>query len=161
MTIIKATCPCCGDVELTREVMRLVVHPVKERSFYSFTCPTCQDMIRKPAGAEVIRLLKLGGVEPERVDMPAEALEVHNGAALTQDDLLDFCRGCRARPRSRPPPGWACTAASTSRAGRTSRGRGSAATSEPATSESATSESATSEWCHFTVLPCHLGPGDV
>ena len=91
MTIIKATCPCCGDVELTREIMRLVVHPVKERSFYSFTCPTCHDLIRKPAGSEVIRLLKLGGVEPERVDMPAEALEHHRGAPLTQDDLLDFC----------------------------------------------------------------------
>jgi len=90
MTIIKATCPCCGDVELTREVMRLVVHPIKDRSFYSFTCPSCDDLIRKPAGTEVIRLLKLGGVEPERVDVPAEALEERQGPALTQDDLLDF-----------------------------------------------------------------------
>ena len=34
MTIIKATCPCCGDVELTRDQVRLMVHPVNERSFY-------------------------------------------------------------------------------------------------------------------------------
>jgi hypothetical protein len=92
MTIIKATCPCCGDVELTRDQLRLVVHPVRDRSFYAFTCPACQDDVRKPAGAEVIRLLKLGGVEPEQVDVPAEATQVHEGPVLTEDDLLDFCR---------------------------------------------------------------------
>lgn len=95
MTIIKATCPCCGDVELNRDQLRLVVHPVRERSFYSFVCPSCGDDVRKPAGAEVIRLLKMGGVEPEQVDVPAEATEVHEGPVLTEDDLLDFCSWIR------------------------------------------------------------------
>ncbi|MFN8079558.1 MAG: hypothetical protein U0Q19_08325 [Kineosporiaceae bacterium] len=90
MTIIKATCPCCGDVELTRDQVSLTVHPVKERSSYAFVCPQCGDEVRKPAGAEVIRLLKMGGVTAVPVDMPAEAAEVHEGPQLTEDECLDF-----------------------------------------------------------------------
>lgn len=90
MTIIKATCPCCGDVELTRDQVCLTVHPVKERSNYSFVCPKCGDEVRKPAGAEVIRLLKMGGVTPVAVDVPAEATEVHEGPLITEDEFLDF-----------------------------------------------------------------------
>lgn len=90
MTIIKATCPCCGDVELTRDQVQLTVHPVKERSNYSFVCPKCGDLVRKPAGAEVIRLLKMGGVTAVAVDVPAEATEVHRGPVLTEDECLDF-----------------------------------------------------------------------
>ena len=41
MTIIKATCPVCGDVQLSRDQVRLVLHPVPDRSFYSFTCSSC------------------------------------------------------------------------------------------------------------------------
>jgi hypothetical protein len=90
MTIIKATCPVCGDVQLSRDQVRLVLHPVRERSFYSFTCTECDDEVRKPAGPEVVRLLRMGGVLPESVDFPAEAAEEHHGPALTHDDLLDF-----------------------------------------------------------------------
>jgi predicted RNA-binding Zn-ribbon protein involved in translation (DUF1610 family) len=90
MTIIKATCPLCGDVELTSAQVRLVLYPVPERSYYAFTCPQCEDSIRKSAGPEVVRLLKVGGVVPERIEVPAEATEVHEGPALTTDDLLDF-----------------------------------------------------------------------
>ena len=90
MTIIKATCPMCGDVQLSRNEVRLVLHPVRDRSFYSFTCTQCEDEIRKPAGPEVVRLLRMGGVVPENADFPAEAAEEHHGPALTHDDLLDF-----------------------------------------------------------------------
>lgn len=90
MTIIKAACPTCGDVELTKDQVRLVVHAVRSRSFYAFDCTSCVTLVTKPAGDEVVRLLTLGGVVAERVDVPAEALEVHDGPALTSDDLLDF-----------------------------------------------------------------------
>ncbi len=90
MTIIKAACPTCGDVELTKDQVRLVVHAVRSRSFYSFDCTSCVMLVKKPAGDEVVRLLTLGGVVAERVEVPAEALEVHDGPALTCDDLLDF-----------------------------------------------------------------------
>ena len=90
MTIIKATCPTCGDVELGRDQVQLVVHPLPERSYYGFTCDTCGNDVRKPAGEEVVRLLTLGGVIAERVQVPAEALEEHSGPPLTADDVLDF-----------------------------------------------------------------------
>jgi hypothetical protein len=90
MTIIKATCPCCGDVELTSAQVRLVLHPVRERSYYTFTCPECEDGVRKAAGPEVVRLLKVGGVVPERVEIPAEAAQTHDGPPISTDDLLDF-----------------------------------------------------------------------
>jgi hypothetical protein len=90
MTIIKATCPSCGDVELSRDQVRLVVHPIPDRSFYGFTCTRCGDPVRKPAGDEVVRLLTMGGVIAERVVVPAEALETHCGPPITVDEVLDF-----------------------------------------------------------------------
>lgn len=90
MTTIKASCPSCGDVELTPRQVRLVVCNVPGRSFYSFTCHTCCDDIRKPASEDVVTLLRSGGVVAERYVMPAEALESHDGAPLTHDELLDF-----------------------------------------------------------------------
>ncbi len=90
MTIIKATCPSCGDVELSRDQVRLVVHPLADRSFYGFTCTRCGEPVRKPAGDEVVRLLTMGGVVAERIAVPAEALEQHSGPPITADDLLDF-----------------------------------------------------------------------
>ncbi|MGL4173282.1 MAG: hypothetical protein ACRCTR_04310 [Actinomycetota bacterium] len=97
MATIKATCPCCGDVELTAAQVRLVVCNVPAWSFYSFTCDRCQDEIRKPAGAEVVSLLRSGGVTAERWNVPSEALEKHDGPAIGYDDLLDFAlwlEGC-------------------------------------------------------------------
>lgn len=90
MTTIKASCPCCGDVELTPAQVRLVVCSVKDWSFYSFSCGTCKNTIRKPAGEDIVRLLRSGGVTVEAWSVPAEALEEHIGPALGWDDVLDF-----------------------------------------------------------------------
>lgn len=90
MTTIKASCPVCGDIELTPVQLRLVVATAAERSFYSFRCTTCTDEIRKPADEEIVALLISGGVKPERWVIPSEALEEHPGAALSYDDVLDF-----------------------------------------------------------------------
>jgi hypothetical protein len=91
MTVIKASCPACGDVELTPRQVRLVVCSVEARSFYSFSCSGCGDEVRKHAGTDVVALLSSGGVVPERWVIPAEVLEEHDGPALSHDDLLDFC----------------------------------------------------------------------
>ena len=90
MTTIKASCPCCGDVELSPAQVRLVVCTVADWSYYAFTCMTCTDEIRKPAGADVVSLLRTGGVPVEHWTVPAEALEQHEGAAVSYDDVLDF-----------------------------------------------------------------------
>ena len=93
MTTIKTSCPVCGDVELTPEQMRLVVCSKSDWSYYSFSCGTCRDEVRKPADDEVVSLLVSGGVRAERWIIPAEALEDHAGMAITYDDVLDFALG--------------------------------------------------------------------
>jgi hypothetical protein len=90
MTIVRASCPICGDVELVGSQVRLVTSNVEERSHYSFTCPTCGDFVRKPAPVDVIRLLTAGGIRAERLEVPAEALEEHLGRVLSWDDVMDF-----------------------------------------------------------------------
>lgn len=70
--------------------VRLVVCSVPDWSFYEFTCGQCRDDIRKPAGPEVVSLLRSGGVKAERWVVPAEAMESHEGPAISYDDVLDF-----------------------------------------------------------------------
>lgn len=90
MTTIKASCPCCGDVDLTPAQVRLVVCSVEDWSYYTFTCSTCRDEVRKPAAPPVVALLTSGGVRPEAWTVPAEALEEHHGPTITHDDVLDM-----------------------------------------------------------------------
>lgn len=90
MTTIKASCPCCGDVDLTPVQVRLVTCSVPQWSYYTFVCTQCHDEIRKPAAPEIVHLLKTGGVVAERWAVPAEALEAHDGPAIAYDDVLDF-----------------------------------------------------------------------
>jgi hypothetical protein len=93
VTTIKASCHVCGDVELKPAQLRLVVCSRVEWSYYAFTCPTCRDEVRKPADEEIVALLVSGGVVAEHWIIPAEALEEHDGARITYDDVLDFALG--------------------------------------------------------------------
>src|SRR4051794_41865523 len=110
MTTIKASCPTCGDVELTAHQVRLVVCSVRSWSYYAFSCASCLEEVRKPAGRDVVALLISGGVVAEPWAVPAEALEQHDGPALGYDDVFDFAlwldRACpvaaAAAPRQMP-----------------------------------------------------------
>ena len=89
-TTIKASCPGCGEVELTPDDVSLMVCSTPALSYYAFDCPTCVTEVRKPADDHVVALLVSGGVPAQVWDLPAEALEVKAGPALSYDDLLDF-----------------------------------------------------------------------
>ncbi len=88
VTTIKATCPTCGDVDLTPPDVRLTVAAAAGWATYTFRCSECHDNIEKPADEEVVALLSSADVAIDRV--PAEALEGHVGAPLSYDDVLDF-----------------------------------------------------------------------
>ena len=90
MTTIKASCPTCGEVELTPADVSLMVCSHAPLSYYAFCCPTCSEEVRKPADDHVVSLLVSGGVPATVWDVPAEALEPRTGPALTYDDLLDL-----------------------------------------------------------------------
>ncbi len=91
MTTIKASCPTCGEVELTPVDVRLMVCTEPSLSYYAFDCPTCAVEVRKPADEHVVQLLVSGGIPATVWEVPAEAAEVKAGARLGYDDLLDFC----------------------------------------------------------------------
>jgi hypothetical protein len=93
VTTIKTSCPVCGDVELKPAQMRLIVCSRSDWSYYAFACTDCHDEIRKPADGEIVALLVSGGVVAENWVIPAEALEEHDGASITYDDVLDFALG--------------------------------------------------------------------
>ena len=90
MTTIKASCPTCGEVELTPGDVTLMVCSHAALSYYSFTCPGCTHEVRKPADDHVVALLVSGGVPASVWEVPAEALEVKSGPPIGYDDLLDF-----------------------------------------------------------------------
>ncbi len=90
MTSIKASCYDCGEIELTADDVTLMVCNHAASSYYTFVCPGCEALVRKPADDHVVSLLMSGGVRAEVWEIPAEALEEHNGPQLTYDDLLDF-----------------------------------------------------------------------
>ena len=89
-TTIKASCPGCGEVELTPDDVSLMVCSTPSLSYYAFECPTCVTEVRKPADDHVVALLVSGGVPATVWDLPAEALEAKAGPPLSYDDLLDF-----------------------------------------------------------------------
>ncbi len=90
MTTIKASCPSCGEVELTPADVTLMVCSHAPLSYYAFECPDCLVEVRKPADDHVVSLLVSGGVPAQVWDLPAEALEERTGPRLSYDDLLDF-----------------------------------------------------------------------
>lgn len=90
MTTIKATCHECGEVELTSADVTLMVCSHAPLSYYTFGCTMCGLQVRKPADDHVVSLLLSGGVEAIVWELPAEALEPHEGSAIGYDDVLDF-----------------------------------------------------------------------
>lgn len=88
-TRITCACPRCGDLQLSPPELRLVVCvPEPERSCYQFTCPRCRALVTRQASDRVVLGLCARGVAVDTV--PLEALERHEGPALTLDDLLDL-----------------------------------------------------------------------
>lgn len=89
-TIVRATCPTCGDVELTVDQLAAIVCATTNEGSYAFQCPECGLAVVKQAESHVVELLASAGVRLSVFELPAELEEPHDGAALTHDDLLAF-----------------------------------------------------------------------
>lgn len=90
MTTIRATCPQCGEVELTPDDIQLRVCTHAPASYYVFDCPLCTHEVRKTADDRVVQLLISGGVSATVWELPEELQEERAGPPFTFDDLLDF-----------------------------------------------------------------------
>jgi hypothetical protein len=93
-----ASCPRCGDLDVTAEQMWLVLTDGADRDHYVFHCPGCGHHVRRGAHAITVRLLERM-VPVEWLEIPAEALEKHDGPPLTEDDLIDLMLALGAEPR--------------------------------------------------------------
>ena len=89
-TVIKASCHDCGDVELGVNELSVRVCAEPTQSSYVFRCPTCQMSVCKPAEQRIVDLLVASGVELIKWELPDELFEIHDGQAITYDDLIDF-----------------------------------------------------------------------
>ncbi len=87
---IRASCPTCGDVELTTRDVTVQVCADTNDGAYSFLCPTCATRVSKAAEARIVDLLVSSGVRLELWRMPAELNELHAGDPITYDDVLEF-----------------------------------------------------------------------
>ncbi len=89
-TIVRATCPTCGDIELTVDHLTAIVCATTNEGSYAFQCPDCGLAIVKRAEGHVVELLASAGVRLSVFELPAELDEPHAGQPLTHDDLLAF-----------------------------------------------------------------------
>ncbi|WP_328916967.1 MULTISPECIES: hypothetical protein [unclassified Streptomyces] len=66
--LFRAGCPHCrANFELAAVALRLAIGASARTTFYSFTCPECQEPVRKPAGERIVELLTGGGVRTMRL----------------------------------------------------------------------------------------------
>lgn len=87
---IKASCPTCGDVELTTRDVQVLLCATTNEGSYAFRCPACRLAVSKPAEPRIVDVLVASGVRLSVWQMPAELDEVHSGAPISYDDLLEF-----------------------------------------------------------------------
>lgn len=67
-TVFRAGCPDCRtSFELGAAALRLAIGATSRTTFYSFTCPDCGNLVRKPAGERIVELLTGGGVRTLRL----------------------------------------------------------------------------------------------
>jgi hypothetical protein len=89
---IRASCPTCGDVELTSRDVSVQVCASNNQGSYAFRCPSCAVAVSKLAEQRIVDLLVSSGVRLSVWSLPAELDEPKDGEPLDYDDLLEFHR---------------------------------------------------------------------
>jgi hypothetical protein len=87
---IRASCPTCGDIELTSRELTVRVCAANNQGAYVFQCPDCLLAVSKLADAKIVDLLVSSGVRLVVWHLPAELDEPRSGPPITYDDLLEF-----------------------------------------------------------------------
>ncbi len=90
VAIVRASCPTCGDVEMTIHDVQVLLCSDTNEGSYAFRCPACGVAVSKPIDAGVIDVLIASGANLSVWELPSELQEPHLGAPITYDDLLEF-----------------------------------------------------------------------
>ena len=91
--IVRATCPSCGDVELSVDQVQVQFCVTTAVSTYSFLCPVCTVIVNKEASESVVESLTAAGARLVAWTLPAELDEPKVGPRINHDDLLEFHLG--------------------------------------------------------------------
>lgn len=90
MPTVRASCPTCGDVDMTTADVQVQRFAPGEVTAYAFSCPRCRVLVTKPASGRVVDMLMAAGARMVTWTRPAELDEIHQGPAVGYDDLLAF-----------------------------------------------------------------------
>jgi len=90
VAIVRATCPRCGDVELTVDDVQVQLCVTTTVATYSFLCPACAFIVNKDASDSVVESLTSAGARLVAWTLPAELDEPKSGPRINHDDLLEF-----------------------------------------------------------------------
>lgn len=90
MARIRASCPTCGDVELTVPQVEVRICSSTQEGEYVFDCPGCAQTVNKQAESRTLDLLAASGVNVVTWSMPVERVGNPNARAINHDDVIDF-----------------------------------------------------------------------
>lgn len=90
MATIRATCPTCGDVELTTPDLTVLVCGDTNQGSYAFRCPRCEMAVARQAEVRIVDLLVSSGVRMRVWRLPAELHEAKIGNPFNWDDVMEF-----------------------------------------------------------------------
>lgn len=90
MARIRASCPTCGDVELTVPQVEVRICSTTEEGEYVFDCPSCGQTVSKQAESRTLDLLAASGVQVVTWSMPVERVMEPTARPISHDDVLDF-----------------------------------------------------------------------
>jgi hypothetical protein len=89
-TVVKCTCPDCGDVQTTAGAITLRLAEGEATGQYRFNCPQCNTIVLKSASETIVNLLKAAFVKIETVELPLELMERPLDGTLDPDAIIDF-----------------------------------------------------------------------
>lgn len=90
MARIRASCPTCGDVELTVPQVEVRICSSTQEGEYVFDCPSCDQTVNKQAETRTLDLLAASGVHVVTWSMPVERVMHPAAQAINHDDVIDF-----------------------------------------------------------------------
>lgn len=90
MAIVRATCPTCGDVELSVGGVQVQLCVTTSMATYSFLCPQCCVLVNKEANDAIVESLTRAGSRLVAWALPAELEEPKFGPRISHDDVLEF-----------------------------------------------------------------------
>ncbi len=98
MTVIRATCSDCGDVETTSTEMKVLQCNQTRDWCYSFLCPACRMREARVTQPHVADILIAAGCLVIYWDLPSEISERDASfSPIAADDVIDFRKALKAK----------------------------------------------------------------